>query len=641
MTLNAALADGAAPALNNTTFAPLLTPPLIIQMKNCISFAINILLTIIFMASCGGYARNYKEPVIEEGTIRARKLLSLQQQREYDKLYLEAICQKQNGHIDAAYEMLQHALEINPNASEALYEIALMKLTLDARNDSILIKEGELMLQKAVQLEPSNPYFRSTLAERWVTTGKYARAARLYQQIVNDKPCSQDVALLTRLYEVLGDYPNAIKSLELLETLEGVNEKTTAEKFNILYESGDVAQAFGTVERVSEENPQELSYRVLLGDLYLDKGYKEKAIAVYEDAATTAPQNVLVRTSLLHYYLTENDTTHFNAALSAFVLDEKVEDETKFSVLQDVAGSILRKETTLGRSTLCKFFQQALTLPQQDSRIAELWCVYTKAAELPEEYQVPALKAVLAEAPEKIEVRMELMRYYIVHEDAEIVADLCVKGLQENPDFILFYYYGGMCLVQMERKSEAIKLLEEATKRIGNGAANEGPEIDSDIYVGIYTLLGDAYFEQDDAAKAFAAYDKALTYKPDEVGCLNNYAYYLAKKGVNLDKALNMSKKAIDMEPTSATYLDTYAWVLYCKRQYVQARIYIDKAIEALPADDLETPDSATYYDHAGDIYFRCGQKAKALEYWQHARQISDDDERNHALDKKLKNKRI
>ena len=610
-------------------------------MKHFIIFSINIMLTVVLMASCGGYARNYKEPVIEEGTIRARKLLSLEQQREYDKLYLEAICQKQGNNIDAAYEILQHALEINPNASEALYELAMIKLSLDARVDSVMVKEGEQMLQKAVQLEPSNPYFRATLAERWVMTGKYARAARLYQQMVNEKPKSQDVAILTRLYEILGDYPNAIKTLEQLETLEGVNEKTTAEKFNIIYESGDVARAFGMVERVSEENPQELSYRVLLGDLYLDKGYKEKAIAIYEDVATTEPHNVPVRTSLLHYYMTENDTARFDEGFTTFLLDEKIEDETKFSILQDVAGSILRGETKFERSALSKHFQEVLSLPQQDSRFAELWYVYSKAAELPEEEQSLALKAVLAEAPEKVDARMELLRYYIVREDTENVTSLCLKGTQVCPDVALFYYYGGMGLVQLERRSEAIELLEEGISRFAGEGDTISSDVDTDILAGMYTLLADSYYDRDDVEQAFAAYDSALNLKPDDVGTLNNYAYYLSKKGVKLDKALNMSKKTVDMEPNNATYLDTYAWVLFCKRQYVQARIYIDKAIEALPAEEVEDPVSATYYDHAGDIYYRCGQKVKALEHWQHARQLSDDEELNKTLDKKLKTKRI
>lgn len=598
-------------------------------------------ITIIVFASCGGHLRNYKTPTIEEGTIRARQLLSVEQQRAYDKLYLEAICQKQNEHVDAAFELLKQALDINPNASEALYEMAMIELSLDPRIDSVLVREGEQMLQRAVQLEPSNPYFRSSLAERWLMTGKYARAARLYQKIVDDKPQSQHVAILTRLYEILGEYANAIKTLELLETLEGVSEKTTAEKFEIIYESGDIARAFGMVEQVSEENPQELSYRVLLGDLYFNKGYKKKAMSIYQDVVATDPHNVPVRMSMLHYYLAETDTVLFETNFSSFLLDEKIEDDIKFSVLQDVAGTILRGEANLSRSVLNKHFQEALTLPQQDSRIAELWYVYGKTAELPEEELALALQAILTEAPEKVDARMELLKFYIVREDTNNVTELCLKGVQACPDVALFYYYAGMGLVQSDRRSEAVEILAEGTRRFGGKADNDGTNVDADILASMYNLLGDAYFELENATESFAAYDNALKIKPDDVGCLNNYAYFLSKKGVNLDKALNMSKKAVDAEPANATYLDTYAWVLYCNHQYVQARIYIDKAIENLPTEEAEAPSSATYYDHAGDIYYHCGQRAHALTHWKHARQLSEDEELNKALDKKIKNKRL
>lgn len=47
--------------------------------------------------------------------------------------------------------------------------------------------------------------------------------------------------------------------------------------------------------------------------------------------------------------------------------------------------------------------------------------------------------------------------------------------------------------------------------------------------------------------------------KDDNIGCLNNYAYYLSEKEIYLDKAEQMSFRAIKAEPKNATYLDTYA----------------------------------------------------------------------------------
>ena len=40
--------------------------------------------------------------------------------------------------------------------------------------------------------------------------------------------------------------------------------------------------------------------------------------------------------------------------------------------------------------------------------------------------------------------------------------------------------------------------------------------------------MGDLYHTKKMNVEAYAAYDSALVYKPDNIGALNNYAYYLS-----------------------------------------------------------------------------------------------------------------
>ena len=54
---------------------------------------------------------------------------------------------------------------------------------------------------------------------------------------------------------------------------------------------------------------------------------------------------------------------------------------------------------------------------------------------------------------------------------------------------------------------------------------------------------------------------------------LNNYAYYLSEKGVDLHKAEAMSYKTIKAEPNNGTYLDTYAWILLWKNAMLMPRL--------------------------------------------------------------------
>ena len=150
----------------------------------------------------------------------------------------------------------------------------------------------------------------------------------------------------------------------------------------------------------------------------------------------------------------------------------------------------------------------------------------------------------------------------------------------------------------------------------------------------IYSMLGDIYYKQNQAAKAFDAYEKSLEYTPTRSLTLNNYAYYLSLQKESLKKAEQMSYRAITAEANNPTYLDTYAWILYQEGRYEEARIYIDQAIRCYDTDSTEEV-SGDIYEHAGDIYFRVGQPERAREFWNKALPLGVEKEA--ALRKKIK----
>ena len=98
-----------------------------------------------------------------------------------------------------------------------------------------------------------------------------------------------------------------------------------------------------------------------------------------------------------------------------------------------------------------------------------------------------------------------------------------------------------------------------------------------------------------------------------------------------MDKAEEMSYRTVKAEPTNSTYLDTYAWILFEKGKYAEARIYIDQAI--LNGGDK----SSVVMEHGGDIYYQVGEPEKALEYWKQAEKLAEEsaDDENEARDEK------
>jgi Tfp pilus assembly protein PilF len=135
------------------------------------------------------------------------------------------------------------------------------------------------------------------------------------------------------------------------------------------------------------------------------------------------------------------------------------------------------------------------------------------------------------------------------------------------------------------------------------------------------TLDGLHHFQQSDSM-----YEAGLRLDPKSALLLNNYGYSLAERGLQLLRALDMSKQAITAEPDNAAYLDTYGWIFYRLGQYNDAAVYIEKSIATGKA-------SAVVHEHLGDVYIKLGQKDRALELWKKALEL---DPKNEAVKEKI-----
>ena len=186
------------------------------------------------LLGCSNYARNYVEPVLEDGTVRARKLLSLKDQRAFDRTYLAAMRQKYLGQEDAAFDLLDAALMINPNDADALYQQGAILLENVYFSDSLLRLRGEQQIQLAQQLAPSNPYYRKQLADYWVDRKLYERALRLYEQVVVDEPTEENFTLLELLQESTAHFDAALQTLDKLQELGGEANGILGRKTKVL-----------------------------------------------------------------------------------------------------------------------------------------------------------------------------------------------------------------------------------------------------------------------------------------------------------------------------------------------------------------------------------------------------------------------
>lgn len=560
--------------------------------------------------------------------VRDSQGLTPDERLRFNSLFLEAVRQREKENYDAEYELLKAALEINPDASEALYEMGQLMISFSTVADTTRRAEGTDMLRRAIALDSSNLYYKETLANILARQGKFAESIALYQEMVEKEPTSERLFVLTSLQEESGDLEGAIASLDKLELIEGKDERYSMEKFKLYYQLDDYDRAYDAIEALCEEYPTDLRYRVLLGDLYYQNGKKDTALVIYRDVLAKEPGNSLAQISLMAYYQAAGQDSLYQALVKEVVLNPRTMTEAKVSAMRGYVVSALQTEKDTAE--VLGLFRQALELPQDTRGLGELCAYYMTKIGMPTMALQPVMEKILEVEPDYERARLQMLDILLRKDDMGGVAALCNEGHRYNPTEAVYYYYESMAYVRLDNYEAALKAVSDGVEHIGEPT---NLETASDMYV----LLGDINHELGKKEAAYAAYEEALKYASDNMLCLNNYAYFLSLDGERLDYAASMSLRTVNAEPQNATYLDTYAWILFKQEQFTQARIYIDQALSFIESDE----EDSSIYDHAGDIYFRCGETAAAVDFWKKALKLTTEKAEKEALQTKIRNRAL
>jgi tetratricopeptide (TPR) repeat protein len=249
-------------------------------------------------------------------------------------------------------------------------------------------------------------------------------------------------------------------------------------------------------------------------------------------------------------------------------------------------GVGIRENLTKGDDStmVMSLFDKILQEPQEHTELLELKVRYMISLNMSKEIIKPVLYQMLGIDPEDDTARQQLLSYAIEDNDTSAVVSICKPAVDYKAKSPVYYYYLGVVYFQLDRKEEAVGVLQEGIERVRNSDNNNK----GDLYTNIYAMLGDIYHDLDQDEKAFQAYDSCLVYKQNDAMVLNNYAYYLSLNKKDLQRAEEMSRKSNEIEPDNPTYLDTYAWVLYQLKRYEEAKQYMDRVVELMDPKELE-----------------------------------------------------
>ena len=548
------------------------------------------------------YSKNNSE---SRASLMKETLLSAEQQRKYDYFFLEAMRMKGKNEYDAAFGLLQHCLDINPTASSALYEISQYYMFLRQ------VPQGQVALEQAVAFVPDNYWYSQGLVSLYQQQNELDKAAALLEKMVTRFPSKQDPLFsLLDIYSRQEKYNDVISTLNRLEKRLGKNEQLSMEKFRIYLQMKDDKKAFQEIESLVQEYPMDMRYQVILGDVYLQNGKKQEAYDAYQKVLAVEPDNPMALFSMASYYEQTGQKELYQQQLDTLLLNKKVTSDTKISVMRQVIAE--NEQSSAKDSTqVIALFDRMMKQDMDDPQIPMLYSQYLLSKNMEQE-AVPVLEQVVDLDPTNKAARLMLVSAAVKKEDYKQIIKVCEPGIEATPDALELYYYLAIAYHQAEQGDSVLSVCNRALEHIT-------PDTRKEVISDFYSIMGDIYHTKKQMKEAYAAYDSALVYNPSNIGALNNYAYYLSVERRDLDKAEEMSYKTVKAEPNNSTYLDTYAWILFEKGNYAEARIYIDNAMK----NDGEKSD--VIVEHCGDIYFMTGDAEGALKYWKKALEMGSE----------------
>ena len=523
----------------------------------------------------------------------------------FQEAFFKAMYFKNRGDWEKAAAAFEECVGIEPSKSSAAhYELSRIERINRGDPQSALAH-----IKSAVSLDEKNPWYRHELADVYLALGKYDLAIKEYEtvEILNpDDPNNlyeQASALL-----FAGRLKDALAVYDRLEMKSGTYEELTLQKHSLYMELGEPSKAGLELEKLALAHPEEPRFWGMALRFYTSEGMADQA-----SKALTHLESIVSADGMVHYQLSEyysligQDAKSYKELRLAFEttdigIDQKIGVLLRYFSLTDIDPSYLSQAyellnlTEKLHPTEAKAFAIYGDFLYRDADDMGAIEKYRKAVELdPSRSQIWS-QLVMIEAQNQ--------EYVLLREDAGKAAAL-------YPNSPEFYLYHGIASEQLKEYDDAIESFT-----IGKELVVDDPP----LKVQFLSSLGGVYNQLQKHQESDDAYDAALLIEPNNKFVLNNYAYYLSLRKVRLEEAHAMAKKCNELQPGSATFQDTFAWVLYQQGLYDEALIWIEKAIQ------LNQGEGAELFEHYGDILFRLNRNEQAITQWKKSIALGGDE---------------
>lgn len=535
-------------------------------------------------------------------------------QRKIDYIYVEAAKQASLDNSGTAFLLYDRVLDMDSNNTFAALNKGNYEIQTAKTQD--VFENGLALLKKYYAAHPEDKQTSMYYGQVLSTQGYTDEALQVWANLDTVFPDEKEIKVYyaNALVATL-DSANIYKAISIYNTLEPEygQEWATISKLKAYLTANDTTAAFAQTEDMVRRAGNDSKTYLIAGSVYQSLNRPDSALVQYKRACEADSTNGYAYYTLASYYLSQGDSTAYDREIFNALTKNSLEVDIKCEILRTYIANIY--DIPEYQPKIRELFDKLVEIHPHEANIHFLYSQYLaylndypKAAEQIE-YAVDV-------DPTNHQWVYQHIAFNVFGDSLQKAINLgeeAMKNIPGDPDIM---YITSIAYSQNKQYDKAEALAKSTVDTLLKAKRQDFNKISQ-----LYTNIGDIYQQTEDNDSVIKYYDLAITYDPDNALALNNYAYALACQGKDLDKAEQMSAKAVQKDPESISSLDTYAWVFFKKQNYKLAKEYIDKVLA------IDENPTAEIFHHAGDIYFMAGDPDEAVKFWEQALELTPNDE--------------
>jgi tetratricopeptide (TPR) repeat protein len=486
------------------------------------------------------------------------------------------------GKLEEAVSYLEQALKEDPTSSFIAHQLAEVHFRLNN------FDRAEVLARQAVDKEPANVEYRTTLGGIFASERKYNDAKEQYSKILEIDPSNQKAPLLIGILEA--ENGSMDKGIEVLTKNIDKNPDNYMALFyraKIYLEMDDLKKAQADLDKCLTLRPNFVEAGTALGMLHERLGDVDKAIEVY----TRIQGNGHFKKRLAQLYLQKND---FDKALQELLEYQKLEpdDYTARVKIALIYYELKKYETAQ------KIFTEILKeQPQADNVRFYLGAVYEELKKY--DQAMVEFKKMTPDSTFFKEAMVHIGFLYKEQNHLKEGIEFSKKVLAKNPDVVEFYDMYASFYEEQKDYKKALGIIGDGIKKF--------PKDEKLLY-----FEGALYDKVGDRAHGIENMKKILEVNPNNAHALNFLGYTYAEGGEKLDEAEQLIMKAMSLRPNDGYIEDSLGWVQFKKGK-------VDDAVATLEKASANQPEEPIIQEHLGDVYTQKKDYDKAEESYRKA----------------------